>query len=119
MSVLTYIVGGASILVGALAASWYLLSLTNRPARRAHLRRWARIHPGVRPLGRRRAWNGFGIGLGTVVTGTLLVLSVSDSAIGRLTLIALIALLVWNLAFSVTLLVQRRSASLADARRRR
>jgi hypothetical protein len=32
MSVLTYIVGGASILVGALAAAWYLLSLTDRPA---------------------------------------------------------------------------------------
>jgi hypothetical protein len=119
MSVLTYIVGGASILVGALAAAWYLLSLTDRPARRARLRRCACIRPGARPRGRRTAWNGFGIGLGTVVTGTLLVLSMDDPAIGRLTLIALIALLVWNLAFSFTLLVHRRSASLADARRRR
>lgn len=119
MSVLTYIVGGASIAVGALAASWYLLSLTKGPARDTHLRSWVRIQPAIKPRARRRAWNGCCIGVSTVAAGTFLVLSVADPALGRPTLISLIALLVWNLAFSLTLLVHRRSASLADARGRR
>jgi hypothetical protein len=36
---------------------------------------------------------------------------VGDPAVGRLTLIALIALLVWQLAFGLTHHMQRRSAS--------
>ena len=111
MSVLIYAVGGASIAVGALAAGRYLLSLANGPARHTRLRRWARIRPATRPRARRRAWNEFGIGLGSVLTGTLLVLSVGDPAAGRLTLIALVALLVWQLASGLTQYVQRRSAS--------
>lgn len=117
MSVLTYIVGSASIAVGALAASRYLLSLTRGLTRDAHLRKWVRIQPAIKPRARRRAWNGCCIGVSTVATGTFLVLSVGDPALGRPTLIALIALLVWNLAFSLTLLLHRRSASPADAPR--
>lgn len=111
MSVLIYVVGGASIAVGALAAGGSLLSVTSGPARATWLRRWARIRPATTPRVRRRAWNEFGIRLGAVLTGALLVLSVSDPGIGRLTLIALIALLAWRLASGLTHLVQRRSAS--------
>ena len=102
MSVLIYVVGGVSIAVGALTAGRYLLSLPGGPAWRTRLRRWARIRPAAKPRARRRAWNEFGIGLGSVLTGTLLVLSVGDPAIGRLTLIALVALLVWQLASGLT-----------------
>ena len=111
MSVLIYTVGGLSIAVGALTAGWYLFSLTRGPAWHTRLRRWARIRPATQPRARRRAWNEFGIRLGSVLTGTLLVLSAGDPAVGRLTLIALIALLVWVLASGLTRLVQRRSAS--------
>ena len=111
MSVLIYVVGGVSIAVGALTAGRYLLSLPGGPAWLTRLRRWARIRPAAKPRARRRAWNEFGIGLGSVLTGTLLVLSVGDPAVGRLTLIALVALLVWQLASGLTQYVQRRSAS--------
>jgi hypothetical protein len=111
MSVFIYAVGGVSIAVGALTAGRYLLSLTNGPAWHTRLRRWARISPATKPRARRRAWNEFGIRLGSVVTGALLVLSVGDPAAWRLTLIVLIALLVWELASGLTHHVQRRSAS--------
>lgn len=111
MSVLMYAVGGVSIATGALAAGWYLLSLTSGPAWHTRLRRWARICLATKPGARRRAWNGFGICLGLILTGTLLVLSAGDPALGRLTLIALIALLVWQLASGLKQHVQRRSAS--------
>ena len=84
MSVLIYVAGGVAIAVGALTAGRYL---------------------------RRRAWNELGIRLGSILTGTLLMLSVGDPAIGRLTLIALIALLVWQLASGLTHHMRRRSAS--------
>jgi hypothetical protein len=111
MSVLLYTVGGVSIAVGALTAGRYLLSLTSGSAWHTRLRRWARIRVAAKPRARRRAWNEFGICLGFVLTGTLLVLSAGDPAVGRLTLIALIALLVWQLASGLTQHVQRRSAS--------
>ena len=111
MSVLIYVVGGVSIAVGALTAGRSLLSLTSGPAWHARLRRWTRIRLATRPPARHRAWNDFGIRLGSVLTGTLLLLSVGDPAVGRLTLIALIALLVWQLASGLTHHVQRRSAS--------
>jgi hypothetical protein len=88
-----------------------MLSLISGPARRTWLRRWASIRPAAKPRARRRAWNEFGIRLGSVLTGTLLVLSVSDPAVGRLTLIALVALLVWQIASGLTRYAQRRSAS--------
>jgi hypothetical protein len=108
MSVLIYAVGGVSIAVGALTAGRYLLSLTSGPA---WLRRVARIRPATKLRSRRRAWNEFGTGLGSVLTGTLLVLTVDDAAVGRLTLIALITLLIWQLASGLAFHVQRRSAS--------
>ena len=111
MSVLSYAVGGVSIAVGALTAGRYLLSLTSGPAWHTRLRRWARIGSATRPRARRRAWNEFGIRLGSVLAGTLLVLSVGDPAAGRLTLIALILLLAWELASGLTRYAQRRSAS--------
>lgn len=111
MSVLVYALGGMSIVVGALTAGRYLLALTSGPAWGTRLRRWARIRPATKPHARHRAWNEFGIRLGSVLTGTLLVLSVGDAVVGRLTLIALIALLVWQLASCLTYRVQRRSAS--------
>jgi hypothetical protein len=111
MSVLIYVAGGVSITVGALTAGRYLLSLTSGPAWHTRLRRWTRIRLATRPRARRRAWNEFGICLGFVLTGTLLLLSVGDPAVGRLTLIALIVLLVWQLASGLAHHVQRRSAS--------
>jgi hypothetical protein len=111
MSVLMYTVGGLSIAVGALTAGRYLYSLTGVPAWHTRLRRWARIRPATKPRARHRAWNEFGIRLGSVLTGILLVLSAGDAAIGRLTLFAVIALLVWELASCLTYRVQRRSAS--------
>jgi hypothetical protein len=111
MSVLSYAVGGVSIAVGALTAGRYLLSLTSGPAWHTRLRRRARIRSATRPRARRRARNEFGIRLGSVLTGTLLVLSVGDPAAGRLTLVALIVLLVWQLASGLTQYAQRRSAS--------
>jgi hypothetical protein len=111
MSVLVYAVGGASIAVGALTAGRYLLSLTSGPAWHTRLRRWAHIRSATKPRARRRAWNEFGIRLGSVLAGTLLVLSVGNPAAGRLTLIALIVLLVWELASGLTQYAQRRSAS--------
>ena len=109
MSVLFYVVGSVSIAVGALTAGRSLLSLTSGPAWYTRLRRWARIRPATKPRARRRAWNDFGIRLGSVLTGALLVLSVGDPAVGQLTLIALIALLAWQLASGLTHHVQRRS----------
>jgi hypothetical protein len=94
-----------------LTAGRYLLSLTSGSARHTRLRRWTRIRLATGPRARRRAWNEFGIRLGSVLTGTLLLLSVGDPAVGRLTLIALIALLAWQLASGLTHYVQRRSAS--------
>jgi hypothetical protein len=111
MSVLMYTLGGLSIAVGALTAGRYLFSLTSGPAWQTRLRRWARIRPAAKSRARRRAWNEFGIRLGSVLTGTLIVLSVSDAALGRLTLVALIALLTWQLASCLTYRVRRRSAS--------
>jgi hypothetical protein len=111
MSVLIYAVGGVSIAVGALAAGRYLLSLTGGAAWHTRLRRVTRIRPATKLRARRRAWNEFGIGLGSVLTGTLLLLSVDDAAVGRLTLIALIALLIWQLASGLAFRVQRRSTS--------
>jgi hypothetical protein len=111
MSVLLYALGGVSIAVGALTAGRYLFSLTSGPTRPTRLRRWAGIRPATKPGARRRAWNEFGIRLGSVLTGTLLVLSVGDPAVGRLTLIALIVLLVWQLASGLTQHLQRRSAN--------
>jgi hypothetical protein len=106
-----YSLGGLSIAVGALAAGQYLFSLTSGPAWLTRLPRWARIRPAAKPRARRRTWNEFGIRLGTVLTGTLLVLSVGDAAAGRLTTAALIALLTWQLASCLTYRVRRRSAS--------
>jgi hypothetical protein len=111
MSVLMYVVGGLSIAVGALTAAQYLLSLTGGPAGGTGLRRWARISPAATPRARRTAWNELGIRLGAVLTGTLLVLSVGDPAIGRVSLTALSALLAWRLASGLTHRAQRRSAS--------
>ena len=111
MSVLIYAVGGASIAFGALTAGRYLLSLTGGPAWHTRLRRWARIRSATRPRVRRWAWNEFGIRLGSVFTGVLLVLSVGDPVAGRLALIALIALLIWQVTSGFTYHVQRRSAS--------
>jgi hypothetical protein len=111
MSVLIYVVGSVSIATGALAAGRYLLSLTSGPAWHTRLRRWARIRPATKPRTRRRTWNDFAIFLGLVLTGTLLVLSSGNPALGRLTLIALIVLLVWQLASGLKQHVQRRSAS--------
>lgn len=111
MSVLMYAVGGVSIATGALAAGRDLLALTSGPAWHTRLRRWARIGPATKPRTRRRTWNDFGICLGLILTGTLLMLSAADPALGRLTLIALIALLVWQLASGLKQHVQRRSAS--------
>ena len=88
MSVLVYAVGGISIAVGALTAAHYLLSLTSRPAGHDRLRHWARISAAGKPHERRTAWNELGIRLGAVLTGTLLVLSVGDPAVGRVSLIA-------------------------------
>ena len=109
MSVLIYVAGGASIAVGALGAGQSLLSLTSGPARATWLRRWARIRPATAPRARRGAWNEFGIRLGAVLTGALLVLSLSDPA--STALIALIALLAWRLASGLAYLARRRSAS--------
>jgi hypothetical protein len=111
MPVLVYTLGGLSIAVGALTAGQYLFSLTSGPAWLTRLPRWARIRPAAKPRARHRAWNEFGIRLGTVLTGTLLVLSVGDAAVVPLTLAALIALLTWQLASCLTYHVQRRSAS--------
>ena len=111
MSVLIYVVGAASIAVGALTAGQALLSVTSGPAWASWLRRRARIRPAATPRARRWAWNEFGLRLGAVLTGALLVLSVHDPGVGRLTLSALIALLAWRLASGLTYLVQRRSAS--------
>jgi hypothetical protein len=109
MSVLTYTLGSVSIAVGALTAGQYLFSLT-RPAWLTRLPRWARIRPAAKPRARRRAWNEFGLRLGAVLTGTLLVLSVADAAVVPLTLVALVALLTWQLASCLMYHVQRRSA---------
>jgi hypothetical protein len=106
-----YALGGPSIAVGALTAGRYLLSLTSGPAWHARLRRRARIRPATKPRARRRAWNEFGIRLGSVLTGALLVLSVGDPAAARLTLIVLVVLLAWELASGLTHHLQRRSAS--------
>ena len=111
MSVLIYTVGGVSIAVGVLTGGQYLLSLTGGPAWHTRLRRGARVRSATKPRSSRRAWNEFGIRLGFVVTGTLLVLSVGDPAVGRLTLVAPIVLLVWQLASGLAQHVQRRSAS--------
>ena len=108
MSVLFYVVGGLSIAVGALAAARSLLSLAAWPTR---LRHRVNIRPVTKPRARRRAWNDFGIRLGSVLTGTLLVLSVGNPGAGRLTLIAVTALLAWQLASGLTHHIQRRSAS--------
>lgn len=111
MSVLMYAVGGASTAVGVLTAGRYLLSLTTGPAWHHRLRRVARISPAAKPGARRRAWNEFGIRLGSVLVGTLLLLSVSDAAATRLAAIAATALLIWQLGSSLTSHVRRRSAS--------
>lgn len=111
MSVLMYTLGGLSIAVGALTAGQYLFSLTSEPAWHTRLPRWARIRPAAKPRARRRAWNELGIRLGTVLTGTLLVLGVGNPAVGPLTLVALIALVAWQLASCLTYRVQRQSAS--------
>ena len=111
MSVLIYVVGGVSIAVGALAAARSLLSLAGGPAWQARLRRRVHIRPVTRPRARRRAWNDFGIRLGSVLTGTLLVASVGNPGAARVTLIALIALLAWQLATGLTHHMQRRSAN--------
>jgi hypothetical protein len=111
MSVLAYLVGGASIAVGTLVTSRSILSLTSRPAWHTQLRRWARIRPATKPYARRRAWNLIGIGLGLIVTATLLMLSEGHPALDRLTLVASLALLTWQLVFNFTLLRKRRSAS--------
>jgi hypothetical protein len=111
MSVLVYLAGGASIAVGTVAVVRYLLSLTDGRAWHTQLSRWARIHPAIGPHARRKAWNLFGIGLGLIVSGTLLVLSEANPALDRLTLGALVALLIWQLASSIALRARRRSAS--------
>lgn len=111
MSVLMYVIGGASIAVGVLTAGRYLLSLTTGPAWHRRLRRVARISPATKPGARRRAWNDFGISLGLVLTGTLLLVSVHDATVGRLAAIAGTALLIWQLGSSLTSYIQRRSAN--------
>ena len=82
MSVLMYSLGGLSIAVGALAAGQYLFFADQRACLAYPAARWARIRPAAKPRARRRTWNEFGIRLGTVLTGTLLVLSVGDAAAG-------------------------------------
>jgi len=111
MPVLFYVVGGLSIAVGALAAARSLLSLAGGPAWPTRLRHRANIRPVTKPRARRRAWNDFGIRLGSVLTGTLLVLSAGNPGAGRLTLIAVTALLAWQLASGLTHHMQRRSAN--------
>jgi hypothetical protein len=106
-----YVVGGASIAVGVLAAGQYLLSLTTGPAWHRRVRRVARIRPATRRGARRRAWNQFGVCLGSVLLGTLLVLSINDATVARLALIAGSALLIWQLGSSLANHARRRSAS--------
>ena len=111
MSVLMYVIGGASIAVGGLTAGQYLLSRATGPFWPRRLRRAARISPTTKPGARRRAWNDFGISLGSVLAGTLLLLSVNDVTASRLAAIAVTALLIWQLGSILTSHVQRRSAS--------
>jgi len=111
MSVIMYVVGGASIATGSLTAGGYLLSLTSGTTWHTRLRRWTRIRPATKPRARRRAWNDFSMCLGCIVTGALLVLSVGDPALSWLTMSALIALLIWRLVSGLTRHVQRRSVS--------
>jgi hypothetical protein len=111
MTVLVYVVGGVSIAAGALTAAHYLLSLTSWPAGHDRLRHWARISAAGKPHERRTAWNELGIRLGAVLTGTLLVLSVGDPAVARVSLIAVSALLAWQLVSAVAHRAQHRSAN--------
>ncbi len=84
MSVLVYVIGGASIAAGGLAAGWHL---------------------------RRGAWNNAGAALGLLLVGTLLVLNVHDKTASRLGAIAATALLIWQLGSMLLSRGQRRSAS--------
>ena len=109
MAVLMYVIGGGSIAVGALTAGRYLLSLTTGPAWHRRLHRLARSSPATKRHARRRAWNGLGIHLGSVLLGTLLVLSVNNAVAARLALITGTALLTWQLGSLLTSHVWRRA----------
>lgn len=111
MSVLMYVIGGASIAVGVLAAGRYLLSLTTGARWPRRLRRVARISPATKPGARRRAWNDFGGSLGLVLVGTLLLLGVNDATARWLGAIAGTALLISQLGSIHASYAQRRSAS--------
>jgi len=111
MRVLTYAVGAACIASGALSAALFLLWLTTGPGwfrRLGHVSRVGR----VTMRGARRAffWRSFGSGLGLVVTGTLLVLSVHDETVGLLCAVASTALVIFQFGSLFAFRARRRPA---------
>jgi len=111
MSVVLFIIGGATVAAGALTAGRCLLSLTTGPAWPPRLRHAARIRPAASPGGRGRAWSDFGIAAGSVLTGALLLLSVDDAAVRRPAAIAVTVVLTGQLGAMFRSRAQRRSAS--------
>ena len=98
MSVLVYVISGLSIAAGALAAVWWVRTLTS-------------VGPAAKRGGRREIWNNAGLSLGLVLVGTLLLLSVHDQTASRLAAVAATALLIWQLAAIRASHARRRSVS--------
>lgn len=90
MSVLVYVIGGASMATGGLVAGRFVRSL-------------------AKPGAGREGWNCLASALGLLLVGTLLVLSANDKTASRLGAVAVTMLLIWQLASMLRSRAHRRS----------
>jgi hypothetical protein len=109
MSVLTSVIGGTTMTVGALAAVRYLLTLTTSGTWSA-LRAAARVSPATTPATRRDALSWLCFSMVVTVNGTLLLLSGHNEVVSLLASAVLTALILWQLRLLLAARKQRQSA---------
>ncbi len=107
---LLYVIGGVVTAVGALSATWWLLTLTRRfawPRRRAAVHAGPAISPGARRQGLNRFWCSVVLS----IDGILLILSAHSDTAARIGIVTASALLLWQLGGEVVSRRRHRSAA--------